>query len=1773
MRTVMAKQPTQSRRGVLLLVILGMLAMFGLVAIAFVILTGQFRRTAEVTRRIDIQAESPHALLEDAFAQVVRGSTNPASALSVHSLLEDQYGSNSWIVSLPTSSIGMNRLAGGEMLLFPIGATLPATVSSTDVNAMLAGRVGSVLTPLDGPAAGKSTRILYYLPNTTAASRSYCLQAFEGVTYNELMAYYNSARTQPRRVLINGAPFSGTGAGSPYVRNSSTPTHQRRMDLLSTLPFAPIHLLPQEVVATGASTFPYQGRPNMLSGSPFGQNEDYDIPDHQNMLLAMAIPPADRSSAVINGGITVPIPSLHRSDLVQFWQRKKGTNLPKDLSSTTDASTLFPDWSTNSAYIPMFYPMWSRITARPMGVGAFGATVVPHPDFTGSNPAYNPSVAGSGFDPRWDGRPVAAGGTPKSWDVDNDGDGVADSVWVDLGMPVRAMPDGRLYKPLFAVLCTDLDGRFNLNAHGSTMQAQAAYYNTATITGVEYAGNPNPTVAAINLRRGLGFGPAEVNMSYLFSTYTSSLTTNYQRMICERYGDTTVGSSTNLSAQAGILGTANPLFANQVLNYRNTYNSFGTWPWWTGITIPSGYLTDAWGTPPDLNGDSTVILDASGRPIWYPLATPAAVTNVHWPYEFRLDPQRSWPLRSNTWVDRPYTPAELERVLRPGDVDTNLLPTRLLDVTGGNNPGNVLIFRNTPARNAVTTASYEVPAPASVRSPDRGAFNTGDASTSPTGGLAMLLYAKTSKNVTNWQKLVYGTTGAGGRLLGPALPPELLEGKRFDLNWAFGNGRDDNGNGVVDEPGEATSDTFAEYTKTGTVGTSVATDQTAIGDTNTISRSQARQDYCRWLYTLAVLVCNPESIGKTLAGTDPYSVGTLPTGVVDANNYRKGCRALAQWAVNVVDFRDRDAISTVFFYDVNPFDGWLNETSSTNYVIGVEKPQLIISETFAMHDVRTEDTADETPEPSTDPKATTDDPDPMKRDKDFDQRMRPEGSLFVELYNPNSPHDAPAPELQFNASASIRSQGILLNQRASASSYPVWRFAITRNDDVNRFDPDNPDPTLRPDIERSVYFTQPPGGAVPGGNPDGFRYCVQSTLPMAPVLPGRYAVVGPGDGSATTSYTYIGFETGKDKGEPATTRCIELRPDASPNTNQVELKQGADTTVTTNVQPAVAVIVNQHIDSAGGSSPRRLSISEPTDDCYEAAPGYSSSDQRYAPPLDIPLDSPSCPTNVTMTDTERQLISRTGTHMNFRTVHLQRLADPTRPFDNQPVNAGQPNPAYNPYVTVDSQCTDLHAFNGVTSKKDPTDPGSSGDIHFATRERGLYEKKLAPVKDLSNPWPQDLLAANTGYLDGRKTTPPTGSHYMGQSLAQTLGYLNDVFGAPYPGTANTGYKGSPMIAFPWIAWLDRPFANAYELMMVPRTRSSQMLNPANFSIGLVTTSPYIADSGHTSAQIPFFHLTNYMASDLWTTGTSTARPELHRLLEYVYVPSRFLDAVQQTNPVRMTVGSAPNNLPQYLPFHPPYHNLSTYREPGKINLNTLYSFDVWLGLLNYSANVSATDRLNNFRQFWLTQSKGYSGTLAASTLAQLYDGVLQISNTRAPTRFMNPVRSYQGAYLMGPMWDTGGNVISPLADTSPPVRREVDVTALRSHPQTALNRPLLAGSSLATPAGAYYENADRNAYFRYQGMERLGNSITNRSSVYAVWITVGYFEAQPVALASYNAMVYPDGVRLGKEIGIDDGNVRRHRAFYMFDRSVPMGFSRGEDLNMDKGVLLRRFIE
>ena len=71
---------------------------------------------------------------------------------------------------------------------------------------------------------------------------------------------------------------------------------------------------------------------------------------------------------------------------------------------------------------------------------------------------------------------------------------------------------------------------------------------------------------------------------------------------------------------------------------------------------------------------------------------------------------------------------------------------------------------------------------------------------------------------------------------------------------------------------------------------------------------------------------------------------------------------------------------------------------------------------------------------------------------------------------------------------------------------------------------------------------------------------------------------------------------------------------------------------------------------------------------------------------------------------------------------------------------------------------------------------------------------------------------------------------------------------------------------------------------------------------------------------------------------------------------------------------------------------------------------------------------------------------------------------------------------------------------------------------------------------------------------------TTRSSVFAVWITIGYFEIDQFG-------------RVGREVGSELNEIKRDRAFYMYDRSIPVASEPGKDHNVDRGVLVRTIIK
>ncbi len=755
---------------------------------------------------------------------------------------------------------------------------------------------------------------------------------------------------------------------------------------------------------------------------------------------------------------------------------------------------------------------------------------------------------------------------------------------------------------------------------------------------------------------------------------------------------------------------------------------------------------------------------------------------------------------------------------------------------------------------------------------------------------------------------------------------------------------------------------------------------------------------------------------------------------------------------------------------------------------------MLITETTAFHDRKTEDLEDDGGKVHPDGGGASEDD-----HSDYDQRRRPEGSLFVELYNPAGPFDAPSAATDQNppymAGTAQNYVGcVRLNQVTPNDGHPVWRLAIPDPDDFDK-DPDNPNVAQRPDIERSVYFVDP------GTNIEshGEAYHPSNTN-IAPVLPGRYAVIGP------AAETNIGRRT---DGQTSKTRKIKLMVNDVPNaTGQVVVEYnmypldsqpqaGTNELPTDEIKPPTAVIINQ---------PRRLSVSEPTGGYTDV--NYDPNTDTYDPVILRPLDS--------------GVLLQTGTTPNYRVVHLQRLANPRLPWKGLNSDDTMPTDgSYNPYITIDSQPVDLTAFNGEDEIDDDTTPD---DVMLASHQRG----EDPPAEDgVNNLWKIHLEPKT---VTDDPIAPVVGDlHIFKHVLQHTLGYLNEPFGAPYAGSTDptnsaTGwrsYRGDPQPSqhpFPWLTWNNRPFVSQYELMLVPWVRQSRLLRYYNIA---QPGNPYM------TVNVPFPHLLNLFPSG--PPGDENDDEELHRIFEYLHVPSRFVGTGTWANPT-----AAANSTGHA--FHPPFNRISAYREPGRINLNTIYSRQVYDGLMNDGPGAS-------WLQF-LRSRRGYDAAGAATVFAPDI-------NNQHPTLFGKPFRSFGGAAM-----------VPTLTDDVLKYDKEIDATLLR---EGTSNQPLFQYDS-----DAQVDNTDRNPYFRYQGIQRLGNLVTTRSNVYAVWITVGYFEVTP--WGSVDA-AHPDGYQLGRELGMDTGEIERHRAFFIFDRSIPVGFQRGRDLNVEKAVLVDRFIE
>ena len=233
----------------------------------------------------------------------------------------------------------------------------------------------------------------------------------------------------------------------------------------------------------------------------------------------------------------------------------------------------------------------------------------------------------------------------------------------------------------------------------------------------------------------------------------------------------------------------------------------------------------------------------------------------------------------------------------------------------------------------------------------------------------------------------------------------------------------------------------------------------------------------------------------------------------------------------------------------------------------------------------------------------------------------------------------------------------------------------------------------------------------------------------------------------------------------------------------------------------------------------------------------------------------------------------------------------------------------------------------------------------------------------------------------------------------------------------------------------------------------------------------------------------------------------------------------------------------------------TLREPGKINLNTMKE-SAWKGILGEAGKVT------EFKSFGDSRRENVFRPGAAAALPTRLDR----SGGEAEEDEDRPDRTAPG-----------------------------NVTLLRD----LLDRPK--------------DKKNNNLFTATEELRKLSGLTTNRSNVFAVWLTVGYFEVQrarpgvnmplcdpdgvnfltgdpatglPLVDANgclslptsykyydYYRVIYPDGYTYSKELGsdgVDTDGINRPRAFYLIDRSIPVDFRRGRSWNWKNVILLER---
>lgn len=1213
---LMRSSNRRSHRGVVLLVALGMLALFSVLVVSYVVFSSQMREAAYATLQREQNIYLDETEADTAILQLIRGTNDYRSAAYGHSLLEDLWGSDgkgmqvghrlngaggAIPVAAQAVAISNNKTATSRTTLvkFPTHlapwhdngssyslppALRPSAIASFGTSANLDDAFsGRLITFVEGPLEGVTFRVARSFGRANTGSNAENAVAgcfvidlaemedpnveFNGTEYTvtELLAsnpnalFYSLGNDRAPglagvnddgdtltdeadevgafnsddagyRFVMNGEPFNGRGinpAGVTGINNGGASRDVSDIELQFNARL------------TGAA---------MRAGAASAEmDEAYDVADFENLFLAWqpsdhrrsistvygaAVPNADELNANLGQHI---IPSFHRPAVINYlmhapiYLASDDTNGDGILTDAEKASAATPvrrfaeidgTDSNDGARLIALLQRLRRAIMRPLNFDHFvynaalsdldgdGNSNDGAPDFTGSNPTpvLNTPVtiptAASVASLRAQISDVATWAINGPWDVDNDGDGIPDSVWLDLNLPVKTLSNGTLVKPLVAPLIQDLDGRVNINVAGNYRHLKLNRFNAANPLG--YTNDPQffGTLNSLSVfGRGGGLGPAEIDFSHLFDegrpspvgsfygpVFHNQLEQSNNYLFTTRYGNllhVRNGGGFEEFRRRGGTGIVPPdseahlpgeqLLTRNVNGTNYALDTVAQIPY--AEREPSQQAMRALGSPMDMYGRSMDRRDRNGQPTFDNLGSSSNLTNFNevnnQPYERGIE--EAW------GDDQPFTVQEYAALVAK-DAQERVAANRLVELLGEE------VERNVALKNLITVESRTI------------------TSAEFTGMESVMELMRSRLNIP---------AGVANVELSKMVAIELRKGDRLDLNRSLGNGVN------AAAPANLTVDDFAETRLTDALPpspivptNSVVNDRISsepfapqIAAGGFTQEAQAPSYYApigliqadfdgidrdgdgelssmgegtdlngdglaeriatpdellaRHLYCLmyALVVQNNTGAYATTERIPnfPYPAGmTTDSADIEFRN-RYAARRIAQWAVNAVDFRDSNVAMTRLRYDPDPVGGFNPAVACNHVVWGYEHPELAITETLAFHDKRLKRNLQKEMDPGN-PALTLDgeeptdeDPDDMDAvdpDKDMDQFRIPEASAFVEIKNLRSPshaniEDQPTYPQELYTNTTLPQLDLGRTVGSGNFISPVWRLAVS----------------------------------------------------------------------------------------------------------------------------------------------------------------------------------------------------------------------------------------------------------------------------------------------------------------------------------------------------------------------------------------------------------------------------------------------------------------------------------------------------------------------------------------------------------------------------------------------------------------------------------------------------------------------------------------------------------------------------------------------------------